>query len=237
MYNSTGFGTYGNLDIINNDDVYGSAQDGKWFIGVATKESSQQFDAFSLELADNLVIGNSYTISYYDTESEKYTNINGCILQIGLSQSGDSFGDLIYTAAKPVKEWTQHSFDFMAPNKGKYITVKSVVGNSSYGGEWTLVDNFVIKSKLAVKRYGEGKQVPVISAKLIGSKVLVRFKDSEPRINLSIYTMDGKLTFRYSGTCGDALNVNTSFLSSGVYMIRINTDKSSHPWESLVTKR
>jgi hypothetical protein len=237
MLNSIAFGTYENLDIIKNGETYGNAQDGNWFVGIGTQESTQKFDAFSLELSDDLVAGNTYKISYYDKETDKFNNIGGCVLQIGSSQSGNSFGDLIYTASKPVKTWTQHSFNFVAPNKSRYITIKAVVGKSTYGFEWTLVDNFVIKPVLAIKEYREGKTEPAISIKPVDSKVFIRFNKPDLEITLSIYSITGKLVYRNSGAGVDAFIWNTSLLRSGDYLIRINVKDYSYSWNYLLTNR
>jgi hypothetical protein len=135
MPNCNGFGTYGNLDIINSNTWGGGgAYSGAWYIALTAGGS----DILSIELDMPLVTGNSYTITFYDRKDILY---NTFPIEIGLSSSNNSFGTLVYTTPTLALDhiWTQRTFTFIAPNNGQFITVQQQGG---YTVEWVHVDNF-----------------------------------------------------------------------------------------------
>lgn len=142
MPNSTGFGVASQLDIINSGCGFGAAQSGSWFIAMAVDISNTQNDAFSLTLSSALVMGNSYSLTFYDRGWAPYATNT---LEIGISTTPSTFGTLIYTTPLPtIGTWVLRTVNFVAPNNGQYLTLRTVVG--AYG--WTHVDNFQITTPL-----------------------------------------------------------------------------------------
>lgn len=131
------FGSYGDVDIINSS-AYGNggAQHGKWYVGLTGGGT----DIIAMTLSTPLTAGKTYSLSYYDRKTSGYQVYP---LQIGLSSSNNSFGTIVYTSAEPaaLNTWIQHTFTFVAPNNGRYITVQMSAGSIS---DWVNVDNFVL---------------------------------------------------------------------------------------------
>ncbi len=139
MQNSVAFGTASQIDILNNTCGFGSAQSGTWFLGLATDITGTTTDAFSLTLSAPLVIGNSYTLTYYDKKDAGYATNP---VELGISTSASSFGTQIFVSPTPVVGWTLHSVNFTATLPATYITVH-VVGNAY---SWTHIDNFSLSA-------------------------------------------------------------------------------------------
>jgi len=142
MSNSVGFGVLvsqnivGNLDIMTSSTYCGGPQNGNWFVALTSGGS----DVFSLELSSPLIRGKSYSISFYDRSCSPFPI--GKSVQIGVSNTNNDFGDLVYSAPSPNYDcgWTLRTFSFIATTNDLYITVKCDGSNS--GGPWTQVDNF-----------------------------------------------------------------------------------------------
>jgi hypothetical protein len=142
MANCTAFGVASQLDIINSGCGFGTAQSGSYFVALAIDITNTQNDAFTMTLSAPLVMGNSYTLTYYDKADPGYaTNL----MQVGISTAAGTFGSLIYTSPLPTMGvWTLRTVNFVAPNNGQYLSMRTVVG--SYG--WNHVDNFQITPAL-----------------------------------------------------------------------------------------
>ena len=135
MLNSTAFGTLGNMDIITSNSYCGSAQHGRWYVALTGGGT----DAISLKLSTPLIAGETYGISFYDRLCIPISVVPNPV-QIGLSDTDDNFGTVIYSASEPIYEWTLRSFSFIAPNNGQYVTVSVKEGDSF--NTWCQVDNF-----------------------------------------------------------------------------------------------
>lgn len=125
-----------NLDLITTDYYSGLAQSGNWFIGV----QGGSVDLFSLELSDTIRTGNTHRISFYDRGRETQCSTP---FEIGLSNSPNAFGTLIYSSPEaPIPFlWIPRVFDFIAPHDGKFITVRAIESNC-----WNNIDNFCLDS-------------------------------------------------------------------------------------------
>ena len=134
MSDVTGFGSYGDIDIITSATWCGLAQSGNWYIAFTGTGT----DAAAIKLSQPLVAGNTYTLSFYDRGATGYIPYP---FDIGLSTTNNSFGDtvLIGTQTPVVCSWTQRIISFVAPNNGQYLTVWMDGGGL---GDWAHVDNF-----------------------------------------------------------------------------------------------
>ncbi|MEI6124662.1 MAG: hypothetical protein WCQ95_13675, partial [Bacteroidota bacterium] len=137
MANSVAFGSYGDMDIITSAVYSGGPQSGLWYVALTGGGT----DMCSLTLSAPLVLGTSYTISFYDKGDANFVPTP---VIIGLSNTNSSFGTLIYTApsASVTGMWTNRTFTFTAPLTGQYITV-SQLGTLA---NWTQVDHFTFGS-------------------------------------------------------------------------------------------
>ena len=137
MPNNYSFGTFPNIDILVS--IYGGAQSGNSFIGL----SGLGTDAVALKLSAPCLLGNTYTISFYDKADQN--NFAPTPVEIGLSSVKNNFGTLIHTTSGSAVNgiWTKRTFTFTAPLTGQFITVKQSGIFGNYSG-WVLVDNFTI---------------------------------------------------------------------------------------------
>lgn len=131
----TAFGSYGDVDIIKSSNYGGSgAQNGTWYIALTGGKT----DIVAIELDRNLIKGKKYSISFYDRKTNGYQATS---VQIGLSETNQTIGDIIYTCleAPILNTWTKRVFTFTAPNNGRFITVQMPEGSIS---DWVNIDNF-----------------------------------------------------------------------------------------------
>jgi hypothetical protein len=113
-----------------------------------SKRPTGDYDAFSLELSESLVAGNTYEISYWEVAVDTFGNEN-IPLYFGLSTEADDFGEEIYSSLPPIDTWAHRSFSFIAPNNGSFLTVKiEETGNVK---AWNFVDDFQILNLSATR--------------------------------------------------------------------------------------
>ncbi len=122
MSNTTAFGS-GHLNIYDASGscLAGSPECGNWFVGLTFNGTS---DAFTMDLSAPLVAGSSHTISFWDKGDASLPP--GMPVIIGLSAVPGAAGTTIYTGPVPTQNiWTQRIFNFVAPNNGMYISVRT----------------------------------------------------------------------------------------------------------------
>src|SRR5262245_28920625 len=86
--NTTAFGSFKKPDIANSDCGFGQAQDGNWFVGIATNvNGTGKSEAISLELSSSLDEGAQYTLSFYTRARNIAPN-----LQIGVASADSAQG-------------------------------------------------------------------------------------------------------------------------------------------------
>src|SRR5688572_26427762 len=139
MFNSTAFGTFENLDIVDNACGFGSSQSGQYciFIAVSNVDSSFQ-EAISFDLTTPLQVGISYTLTFF---ARVITGFSTTPIKIGVSLSNSTFGNLVGTipANSIVSSWTMQTINFISPINANYLTV-TVGGPILNSGN--AIDNF-----------------------------------------------------------------------------------------------
>jgi hypothetical protein len=157
MMYSTAFSVYGNLDngiLFENCNHYNQffdslAQQGQystWLYSADTIINGfhyQQFTALSLELSQQLQVGNYYKLSFHQKTSPfpSYYNYSPGGTIIGISSSDTNFGVVIDTTIFPVEGWTEVEIIFQATIPAQHLTIKSYL---ELGLHASLVDNFVL---------------------------------------------------------------------------------------------
>jgi len=131
MSNTNAFGAANETDILVVGCFQPSIPDGIRAIGIAGTQ-----DEVAMDLSIPLVAGNSYTISFW-SYSETSFRVQGDV-QIGVSTVNNNFGTLVYTAPTIDMTWVQHTFTFVAPVSGAFITARNVPGII----HWNHLDNF-----------------------------------------------------------------------------------------------
>ncbi|MBL0343343.1 MAG: T9SS type A sorting domain-containing protein [Bacteroidetes bacterium] len=137
MNNSWGFGSNDELDIQTNTCGLVNPPSNDWFVSLS-KNPNGTYDELSLELSANLILGNTYEISYFEFAANIFNNSN-IPLQLGLSTDSLNFGQVIYNSLPIINTWTQRTFSFIAPNNGKYITVR--IDSAGFLKAYNLIDN------------------------------------------------------------------------------------------------
>lgn len=142
MHYSWGFGNSNELDIQTNICGYANPPSNNYFVSLSKKPNGN-YDALSLKLSANLISGNTYQISYFEFATDTFSN-NNVPVQLGLSSDSLNFGQLIYNSLPTINSWTQRTFTFVAPNNGKYITIRS--DSAGILKAWNFIDNIQLTS-------------------------------------------------------------------------------------------
>lgn len=129
------FGKSGNIDIIGTKNFSINAYSGNFYIAITGGSTDQ----FSLEISQTLKKGDKYDFGFY---SKAFPNINADLIQIGISDSKDKFGTLIYSqnTITKIDKWEYNKFFFVVPFDAKYITVRQLGDIST----WVQLDKFVL---------------------------------------------------------------------------------------------
>lgn len=136
MSNCTAFGLGDEVDIQNISCGYATPYSGNWFLSLATSNIGNP-DAISITLSSSLIAGNNYQFSYFEQANTQDVSTLDSI-QIGLSTSPNSFGNIIYSSFPIVGNWSLRIVNFTAPNNGNYITIKNNGNNKG----WNFIDSF-----------------------------------------------------------------------------------------------
>jgi gliding motility-associated-like protein len=215
MSNSIGFGYLpalnlaGNLDILTSSSYCGGAQNGNWYVGLTSGGS----DAFSLELSSPLIIGNSYSMSFYDRSCSPG---QGEAIQIGVSETNNNFENLVYSAPTPINNvgWTLRTFTFIAPIDGLFITVKCN-GIDTHEGFWTNVDNFSIDCSINLNLGGDTTlcQGESLTLDATTTNATYIWKGDSTRSTLNV-TEQGDYWVKVTlGNCSISDTINVNFIS------------------------
>jgi gliding motility-associated-like protein len=132
MANTNAYGGGQEVDIMIAGCFNPSVPDGIRSIGLAGFVQ----DEVALELSAPLIVGNSYTISFWAYGNVDFAPVGD--IEVGESTVNNNFGTLIYSASVIANTWTQFTFSFIATNNSTWITVKNSPGFT----HWNHVDNF-----------------------------------------------------------------------------------------------
>lgn len=133
------YGKFRRPDIASSDCNYGAAQDGNWFVGLATNISGNiPTEAITLELTTPLEVGGQYSLTFFARSRTVASNI-----ELGQSVADSLTGQIFYTvSAESIgKDWTEITLRFTALNSGKFISVRAA-NPTQNSGVW--LDGFKI---------------------------------------------------------------------------------------------
>jgi PKD repeat protein len=135
------FGTSPGIDIGVNAACYaGGANSGATHIVLARLFNEQMSEAFSFDLTNSIVAGNTYNISFYAANSNVGTPET---LLIGVSGSQTAFGTQV--SAIPLGSsalYVQYSASFVAPSGGAYLTIQPLLSDDFWFG----LDDFYLEN-------------------------------------------------------------------------------------------
>lgn len=227
--NCYSFGSTPNLDLISTSG-YGCSsgpQHGDWYIGITGGG-----DLLSLELDSNLIFGNEYTISFYSRYCPG--NFGGSYpVQIGLSDIYNNIGASIYTSNTPLNEWTINTFTFIAPNNGKFITVKLTGGwiNSS----WVNIDNFFFGDAIGVTENQLLKEISIYPIPT-ANKLFIDLKKISKRISIEIINITGGILRKDNYYDKKLVELNLERLDQGIYFLKIQANNQEFVKKIIVAK-
>jgi hypothetical protein len=219
MSNSWGFGSHNEIDIQNDSCGFATVPSHNWFVSLAKDFWGVEYDELSLEISSSLVAGNSYDISYFSYSTD-YMGNNNIPIEIGLSIDSISFGTLIHSSTPNINTWTQQSFTFVAPNNGKYLTVRTDSAGVLYG--WNFVDKFELSHTNGLE---ETLNLSIKVAPNPSSGIFTVNVPDQINIQSSVFDALGKLvtTSSEKGT----FNLDLSDMPVGIYTLRLDTESGT----------
>ena len=213
------------IDIQNDTCGYAYSPSNSWFVSISKYNylnGSLDFEILSLEIDVNLISGNSYEVSYYDFASN-YSGYTAIPLEIGLSEDSLSFGDLIFTTLPDVELWTLKQFVFVAPNNGKYLTIRNDSTGSING--WNFVDNFQISD---ITTINESKNSQKFALYPNPTQSLVKIESDINIDYIRILNLLGQNLISYK--CNGASNYQFDLASfkTGIYIVEIISEDKKY---------
>ncbi|MCF8372392.1 MAG: T9SS type A sorting domain-containing protein [Bacteroidales bacterium] len=223
MSNTKSIGIHESVDILNAEfcqyGVLWNAQSGSWFLGLDIGYDTLTSNIISLELSDSLNINNQYTLSYFDVAPLSTPEV----LEIGLSLFESTFGDLIYTSPLPeIYTWTKREFSFLAPNSGKFITVRIKTAQLA---RWVNIDSFEISigGSSAISFPNSFNRIELFPNPT-KENFVVDLGKTYQQITITLKNVMGNIISSSDFTNVDKIHVNLNGWSPGLYFVEIKED-------------
>ena len=218
MANSYAFGDYngggpngGDMDIIRSATYCDFAPSGLWYVAL----TSGGTDAISLELSAPLTTGVSYMVTYFDRACPSISV--GPPLKFGVSLQNDDLGTVVQIADAPFQNgiWTSHSFTFVAPLAGSYLTVTCDSVNDGF--PWTQVDAITITETSSLNEFSLQQHLHLFPS-IVAETLFIQNSGLGKPEKMEIFTVEGKKVLE----SGFADYIDVQSLSAGYYFIRIS---------------
>lgn len=212
------FGLADQLDVLNDSCSFGSAQHGRYFVGIAT-DTNKLVDGLALRLSAPLITGQNYTLSFYVRKDANYA---ATPYMLGYSSDSDRGGYVIKALEAPTDAaWQLKQVNFMALTAARFITI--VTSGNTIG--WTHIDNFSLTSV----PNGVGEEpvaAPVFSLFPNPASSSVTIKLTDPaNTDATVHLLDitGKMirTLRNDRQANVTIDLND--VSAGTYLIKVSS--------------
>lgn len=212
-YASSGY--VGEIDI-QTAGCYVTPQNGNWCLGLAS-DTEPTADAVAIELTSNLIIGQSYQISFYVFSNTNFGNtlVN---LKIGISNNDSTFGNLLFTAIPNTNSWKHIVFSFTASQTDKFITVTNISGIKC----WNQIDNFTISNITGISE-NTLEDINIFPNPFSYSTILQTdkyFNDA----TLTVYNSSGQIVKQLKNISGQTVTLFRDNLPSGLYFLRLTQE-------------
>ncbi len=216
MNDCYGFGTASELDIYKKCG-FGSAQNGSWFIALHSIVSSS--DRFSMKMNNNLIIGNKYSIRYYERSDTTFCSTRDSLI-IGVSNDSLTFGTQIYSSL-PITDtnWTQKTFTFTASINCHFVTV----GNKGVAQGYNYVDNFQFIPYNGILEIDPENRDLIVYPNPTNGFLSIKGKAIK---EIKVYDLQGREIVVSTNKEEDKLILNFAELEQGIYFIKINSERS-----------
>jgi hypothetical protein len=215
MYNSTAFGTFENLDIVENGCSVVNAQSGQFCIFIAVGNVDTNFqEAISLELSAPLQAGTSYTLSFYDKIISGFSTAS---VKIGVAVSNNTFGNFIYSvpAASINNAWTMRTINFVSPINAGYLTV-TVGGPVLNSGD--AIDNFQLSTASGIDNNSAAETDLIFFPLPFSTLLNVNLNNNQPS-EIILYDIASRKLLQKKFT--SAVTLNTEQLVKGFYLYEV----------------
>lgn len=224
MHHSWAFGSGEEVDIQTFVCGYESPPSNNWFISLS-KDTEGNCDAISMELSDNLIPGNEYQISYFSCALTGNTS-----LEFGLSTSNQEFGELLFGSLPTLNTWIQSTQTFIAPNDGKFITVRTNCSATASG--WDLLDNLQLTPTLGLSENQLSNSITIFPNPASGPITVATTIDIS---RIEVYNAVGQIV-RSIETSGQA-NITFDLDSNGIYFVKMVSGQHSITKKLVVYQR
>jgi hypothetical protein len=204
-------GYAGEIDI-QTTGCYVTPQNGNWCLGLASDTTSNA-DAVAIELTSNLIIGQSYQISFYvfgNTYSGALTN-----LKIGVSDNDSTFGNLLHTAIPDANSWKHIVFDFIASQSDKFITVTNISGIDA----WNQIDNFTISYVTGISESAP-EEINIYPNPFTSSTIMQTSKILKDA-TITVYNLSGQQVKQINNISEQTITLTRDNLPSGLYFVQL----------------
>ena len=209
MHHSWAFGSGDEVDIQTFICGYDSPPSNEWFVSLS-KDSEGNCDAISMELSENLITGNDYQISYFSSALT-----GNAELQFGLSADNQQFGDLLFNSLPTLNTWQQTTRTFIAPNSGKYITIRTNCSASESG--WDLLDDLQLSPLLGISQSSLENQIKISPNPSSGPITIVTSIDIS---DVQVFNAVGQLIKKIAVSGQSKIDFNLD--TNGIYFVKIS---------------
>ncbi len=217
MSNCFAFGNNSQIDIYNDTCIYGSAQEGNYFIALTADSIHSLNDAFSLKLSEPIISGNQYLLTFYNRQSN--IGLAAGLLEIGYSTDSLSFGTVIDTISIPTTTWGIVSRIFTPTINCKFITVCTIYKNygGSLGYDWTFIDNFTITQTNGINTNTIGQALQIFPNPF-SNQITLELSTNE-QLTVILYEFSSRKLLQQSFT--NTTTINTEQLIKGMYLYEV----------------
>ena len=215
------FGAASQLDILKDTCGYGSAHDGRYYLGIAVDQNSKR-DGLSLSLTAPLSVGRTYKLSYYVRKNPDY---DATAYTLGVSMDSAGAGNTIANVQAPTDtNWQMKEHTFLASNAVRHITIEA----TGSADTWTHLDHFVLSEFSTgtgnTPENNAGFSVYPNPANTIAwIKLGSAFKDEATII---IADITGRIVKSFTVSRENNIPVNVGHLAAGSYIIQAFSSKA-----------
>jgi hypothetical protein len=167
-----------------------------------------------LSIDSNLILGNLFTLSFYNNKVTSWTSNK---LEIGYSMDSLSFGTLIDTVPAPNTGWHNVLLSFSPINNSKFITIRVVDSITS----WNLIDNFSLITTLGINDNADLTFRTTNYPNPFSESTWIKFPYiTKNAYSLQIIDINGTMV-KAQQIFGQKIKVNRENMNSGIYFYRI----------------
>jgi len=220
MFNSTAFGTFEFIDIVETGCSITDPQNGQFCVYIAISNVDTNFqEAISLDLSSPLLAGTSYTLTFF------YSPVPGFdvpAIKTGISSTNNSFGTLIdlIPSTSISGTWAMRTVNFVAPVNAGFITV-TVQGSVPNSG--VAIDNFELNISSSINDGLTNAAEFFISPTLFNDHINISLNNNKLS-EVTLYDISSRKSLQTEFT--NSTTINTEQLAKGIYLYEVRSNDS-----------